>query len=359
MEINFLRLAAWMQQAGRRCTVFGAEGSPFLRHAEEMGIPNRAVQPYRKYFDIAGARSLATLLKNTRTDVLFFSANRDVNTCVLAKNYFHTNLKLVFLQQMQLGVPKRDMLHTWQFRKFDAWVAPLNWLAEQAKTHTRIQHDKIRVIHYAIEIGRFVNGRPSKQAARQRLGLPEESVIVGTVGRFDPGKCQDVLLRAAAEINRTEGSTIHVLLVGEGTRDSGGDYESVLHALVDELGLSDIVHFRPFMTDVETAFAAMDIFAMTTPSETFGLVTVEAMASGIPVVAANGGGSPELLDFGNAGLLVPPRDPTALAAAIRRYLQSPELMHSNAELALARASSIFSHTAFCNETGALIDSLFL
>jgi hypothetical protein len=79
--------------------------------------------------------------------------------------------------------------------------------------------------------------------------------------------------------------------VGANTLDNTDDYEAELHALADELGIANAVYFRPFQQDVRHAYAALDIFILASQAETFGMVTVEAMAAGLPVIATRSGGT--------------------------------------------------------------------
>jgi D-inositol-3-phosphate glycosyltransferase len=355
MELNLLNLAGWMFERGWDIRLFGIEDAPFLNHHKSISAV--AVRPYKKYFDIVGARALATDLKRNNIDVLILSSNRDINIAVLAKNYFMSSLKLIFLQQMQFGVVKRDITHTWQYRKLDAWIAPLEWLAEQTKSHTRIHHNKIHVIPLAIEMKKFSEFPQSNDEARQKLDLPLNCFIAGTVGRFDKGKNQELLVEAADILHRA-GEEIHVLLLGENTRDERQDYESYLRAKVAQFGLEEFVHFRPFRRDVETAYHAMNVFVMTTPSESIGMVTIEAMASGIPVIAANGGGSPEILKYGEAGLLTEPRDAESLAALIKELRNTDSLATSLARKGQEHVLDSYNHGIQCRKTEELIDALY-
>jgi len=136
------------------------------------------------------------------------------------------------------------------------------------------------------------------------------------VGRLQPWKGVDVALRALREIPQA-----YLMIVGD------GETRADLERLAQELGLAERVRFLGALPRerLPSIYAAADLLLATSfASETFGIGLVEAQACGLPVVASRFGGFPEVIDEGHTGLLVPPRDPTALAAAVRTLLNDPE-----------------------------------
>ena len=152
---------------------------------------------------------------------------------------------------------------------------------------------------------------------RPRYGVPPEVPLVITVGRLAPEKRFDVLLTAFARA--VAGDSARLLVVG------GGPQEAVLRRLVGELGIGPQVIFTgPLPHDrVLDCYAAADVFAFASPTETQGLVIVEAMAAGLPVAAVGAGGVAEVVGA-EGGLLTDP-NPSALGAAIRRLLEDAQL----------------------------------
>lgn len=155
---------------------------------------------------------------------------------------------------------------------------------------------------------------------RPRYGVPPGAPVVITVGRLAPEKRFDVLLTAFARA--ASGDSARLLVVG------GGPQEAALRRLVGELGIRPQVIFTgPLEHDrVLDCYAAADVFAFASPTETQGLVIVEAMAAGLPVAAVGAGGVAEVVGA-DGGLLTDPH-PSALGAAIRRLLQDEDLRRS-------------------------------
>jgi glycosyltransferase involved in cell wall biosynthesis len=167
------------------------------------------------------------------------------------------------------------------------------------------------------------------------------------VGRLQPWKGVDVALRALREIPQA-----HLMIVGD------GETRADLERLAQELGLAERVRFLGALPRerLPSIYAAADLLLATSfASETFGIGLVEAQACGLPVVASRFGGFPEVIDEGHTGLLVPPRDPTALAAAVRTLLNDPERRRAMADAAPGWAAQ-FSWSAVVDRIEAVYDA---
>lgn len=150
--------------------------------------------------------------------------------------------------------------------------------------------------------------------------LVDDAPVVGVFGRLAPWKGQHVLIEALRELPYA-----HALVVGAPLFENDHPYEQKLRAQAAHLGMEDRVHFLGFRDDVPHLMHACDVVAHTSvDAEPFGRVVVEGMMAGRPVVAARAGGPQEIVESGVTGLLVPPGDPEALAAALRKVLEQPE-----------------------------------
>jgi D-inositol-3-phosphate glycosyltransferase len=202
-----------------------------------------------------------------------------------------------------------------------------------------VDSGKIEIIPGGVDIATF---RPQdRQQIRQSLGLAPEQPVLLFVGRLQPLKGIDILLRAA-QIVQQQYPSLQVLVIGGGV-DIQDDHETQerqrLQALSQELGLACRVQFikaQPQEILVQY-YAAADVFVMPSHYESFGMVVLEAMACGTPVVASNVGGLTSTVVHGSTGLLVPAGDWHAFAQAIVRLIASPLLRERYGQASVQRA----------------------
>ena len=346
MEMNVLRLASWMRLRGHACVIAAVEGGPLLEQADRQGIPTISLRSPWRYGAFRSAATLSRELKRLNIRFLVANATRDLNLAVLAKRCSGNRFRLIYTQHMQLGGPKLDAFHRWEHGQLDAWLSPLPWLARQTSEWTAVHVDRINTIPFGIDLSVF-HALPSRSAAREYLRIPESAFVIGTVGRLDPGKGQEFLLHALALL-RDHHVDLHALLVGDETRDDPRGYSAKLEKISVEFQLGDRVHFRPFMENIGVAYAAMDCFALTSLAETYGMVTIEAMAAGLTVIGTDSAGTPDIISSGHTGLLVPPGDPTALARAIHDVRSDFELRSRLGSAAREQALTAYSHDAQCS-----------
>ncbi|HEX5595327.1 MAG TPA: D-inositol-3-phosphate glycosyltransferase [Micromonosporaceae bacterium] len=191
---------------------------------------------------------------------------------------------------------------------------------------------QVTVVAPGVDLDRFSPaagpGDSSAQlAARRRLGLPERGHVVAFVGRIQPLKAPDVLLRAVAALRERDpeiADRLTVLIVG-GPSGSGLERPTALMELAGSLGIADFLRFLPPQTgaDLPAVYRAADLVAVPSYNESFGLVALEAQACGTPVVAAAVGGLVTAVRDGVSGLLVDGHDPVDWARVLGGLLAAP------------------------------------
>jgi len=178
-----------------------------------------------------------------------------------------------------------------------------------------------------VDLDLFRPGSPTE--ARARLGLPADAVVLLFVGRIQPLKAPDVLLRAVAQLLARDPSLRRRLVVAVvgGPSGAGLARPGSLRALAGELGVADVVRFEPPVphSGLPDWYRAADLTVVPSYSESFGLVAVESQASGTPVVAAAVGGLTTAVRHGSSGVLVDGHDPAAYADVLADLLRRPEL----------------------------------
>lgn len=209
--------------------------------------------------------------------------------------------------------------------------------------------NKVRIVYNGFDPARAKVYEPGTAARlRAELGFGPQP-LVGLFGRLSEWKGQHVFLEAIAAMEGVQAVIVGGALFGQEA------YEARIREQASRLGLDDRVRFLGFRSDVPDLMAAMDAVAHTSiVAEPFGRVVVEAMMCGRPVVATRGGGVTEIIRDGETGLLVPPGEPSALAAALGRVLSDPALAERLAQKGREDVSQRFSLEETCRSVSALL-----
>ena len=238
---------------------------------------------------------------------------------------------------------------------------------------SRLDH---RVVVLSDYVGRYINGvgmvdrgritrvyygLPASSAAtpevgprlRAELGISPETPLVSTVGRLTEQKGLLYLLEAMAMV-RQRRPEARLLVVGD-AQDGRDEYKQELLQARSRLELQESVIFTGVREDVPAVMQAIDLFVMASLWEGFGLVFLEAMAAAKPIVATRVSAVPEVVEEGVTGLLVPPRDPKALAEAMLSLLADRELARSMGRAGLLRLQERFTEERMVDE----IEELYL
>lgn len=192
-------------------------------------------------------------------------------------------------------------------------------VAEFARARMGFTEEQTEVLYYPLPRHSFALPSAERVAeVRREHGIPAAAPVVGAVSRFFAVKGIRYLIEAFPAVLR-ERPDARLLLVGRGPEDEA------LRSLAASLGISDQVTFAGFQRDAAAYAGSFDVAVVPSLEEGFGLVAVEAMALGVPVVASRVDGLAEVITDERSGLLVPPADPAAIAAAVLRVLGDPEL----------------------------------
>ena len=187
--------------------------------------------------------------------------------------------------------------------------------------------DKVHVVTPGVDLYNFTPGN-GRNSARDVVELPHDALVVSFVGRIQPHKGPEVLIRATSEMIKHSPMLRHKLVVNVIGGASGANTEEVdrLKELSSWLGIDDVVRFEPPVArkDLAQWYRAADLVVVPSYSESFGLVALEAQACGTPVVATAVGGLRTAVADGISGVLVDGHDPKAWSSIILRLLQEPQ-----------------------------------
>ncbi len=231
--------------------------------------------------------------------------------------------------------PKRVAANRLLLRRHDKVIAVGQNVRQALIANEGIPPNRIEVVYNGIDLTAYSPSSAARSSIREELGLSENDFVVIQVARLNSLKDHGTAIRAMERL-RASHSQIRLLLVGDGEE---------MPAIVEQIvkaGLRSTVHILGMQSDVARLLAAADLFLLTSVSEGIPLTVLEAMAMGLPCVATNVGGIPEIIVDGNTGLLANARDDSAIASHIARLAGDSRFRRHLGDRALARAHDLFS-----------------
>jgi len=210
--------------------------------------------------------------------------------------------------------------------------------------------NKFVPIYSGIDLKKYADFKIDKIQARQNLHIPSDIAFIGTVTRLDPIKGNKYFINALVQVFKVF-PELKVAIVGEGSE------KEELRRYVKQSGLSEKITFMGLCEDIRGILSALDIMVIPSLNEGMGRSLLEAQALGIPVIATNVGGIPEVVKDGMTGILVPPRDSPALARAIIKLLKDRSLREKMGEEARKWVDQRFSAETMVKKVADLYEKL--
>lgn len=326
-ERHLTDLSRALVDLGHEVYAAAVPGSPLSSELSFLSEGRIFALSERNY--VKNLTGLARFVRANEIDIVHAHAARDYHLAALAVRLASRG-RLVLTRHVLFplkGINKHLLKSTSRV------IAVSEAVAESLRRNSVIESAKITVVHNGIDTDRFA------QSAVTHDG--DASLMVGTVGHLAPIKGHDIFLRAAALISaRRRG--VDFVVIGE-DKSQQKDHRKYLENLVTELGLNGNVTMPGWRDDIPSMLSSLTIFVSAARSEPFGLSIVEAMAAGLPVVAAASEGALEIIEDGGNGKLVPLDDPESLAEAINNLLDDPHersRLGHNAQIAARQRFSL-------------------
>jgi glycosyltransferase involved in cell wall biosynthesis len=294
---------------GHRPELITLRDSLLFRRAKDAGISTHAVGPGAK--QLSAALTIRRLVQRRHVDTVHANEPHALTSAWLARA--HRSVPLVVSRRIALPLSKNSFSLV-RYRAAVRIVAVSRFVAKSVVA-SGFANECVDVICDGVELPAAFS-QADRDRARAQFAIPQASICVGNVAAFVPEKGHALLIGAFANLLGQFPQCV-LLLPGEGPE------KSRLQELVVQLGLKGVVKFVGFVSDIDSVYAATDLFVFSSHEEPLGSALLAAMAHGLPVVAIARGGVPEVLEDGKNGLLVKDLDPVALAASIARLVSNP------------------------------------
>jgi glycosyltransferase involved in cell wall biosynthesis len=257
---------------------------------------------------VAFFKVLAVLIR-THPDIMLFNTPRPILLGNIASRFTSVSIRMIF-RRVNFPLRKNPLTRMKYNRGIDCIIA----ISESIRCQLQdggVPATRIRTIYEGMDLSSYPRTeRPVRRGT-------EEPIIVGTVAHLSPEKGLKYLIRAAAMISDVD-ARMRFVIVGDGAS------REELEEEVRQQGLQTCFRFLGFQNHIAEQLNSFDIFVLPSLSEGLSSAILTAMATALPVVATDVGGIPELIREGENGILVPPKDPRALARAIERLARDPE-----------------------------------
>jgi glycosyltransferase involved in cell wall biosynthesis len=298
--------------------------------------------------------NLVRILKEHHVDILHCHRHKATTYAVMAARIAGTPVLLAHVHGLGRSRNlKRRLINCILFRNVNRLVPVANSVKEDVlRNNWFVTDEKLFVLENSVDYGRFADVSISKKDAKQMLGMPADSLVFGTIGRLVPTKGLSYLIAAFSKVKKQMPS-VHLVLVGD------GPCRAELQMQAADALCGDSVHFLGHRANVEQLLKGMDVFILASVAEGMPRVLLEAMAAGVPCVATQVGGIPEVINGEAVGFLVPPGDPEALAEMMLRVAKMPgEELAEVIEKARGRIRRFYSHDVVKKKLEALYESEF-
>ncbi|MCC6159775.1 MAG: glycosyltransferase [Deltaproteobacteria bacterium] len=336
MQLYLLARAARQAGAHVECVFAHSPGSFADRHLDrlaDLGVPVHQMRPSRWYNPAEIAR-MRRLLRDGRFDLVHTHKGGDLSLVLLASAGLP---RFALVNTRGVNFPLGANRFKYNLNRLDRAIV-VSEDSKRVMARSGVRPDKIEVIYGGVDIARFVPRPELRAPVRAELGIAPDAFVFLMVANLVRQKGHGDYLEAAARLARSHPGAFH-LFAGKG--DS-----SAWQARAAELGLADVVRFLGFRSDVERLFAAADASVVSSfAGEGVSGVLRESMACAVPVITTNVGGNAELVADGETGLVVPMRDPPALAAAMARMIDGDALRTTLSQKGLVLVRERFSDDA--------------
>ncbi len=345
-EQQLLYLLDGLAARGVPSRLVAQPGKPMAARAAAHGHAVTALR-MRGEADLVAVLRLAALLRRGRYTIVHAHTSHAHTLSAVAAALLGPSRRprVVVTRRVDFSIYRRSFFglnHLKYLHGVDQYVT-VSEAIRQVLVRDGVPAHRIECVHSRIDVGRIDAAEERREALRAELEVPQGHALVGNVAALADHKGQRYLIEAAPAVLAACPRTTFAV-VGE------GELRDELHALARRVGVRERFRFTGFRADVPSLLKAFDLFVMPSHMEGLGTSVLDAMAAGLPVVGTAAGGMPEAIVDGETGVVCPPRDAPALAAAVVRLLQDRDLARRMGEAGRRRVVSRFSSDAMVEGT---------
>lgn len=333
-ETVFIQLADLMRTRGYRSVVVIRGEGWVCDQLRERGI-EPVILDAKGSFNIRFLFSLVSLIKKERVNLIHSHLLGSNVYASMAGLLAHVPVVATYHGMVDVNPDERFrwIKHTAMRLGIKRYVVVSKKLLENIEDQDLLDPLRTSVVYNGIDTEKY--GLTDSSAIKEELGLPDDAILVGSLGNIRPAKAYDLLIKSAVSVI-SEFPQTHFIIAGH----KKPSLMAELQRLIDQLGIGEHIHFLGFRQNSAEMLSQMDVFMLSSRSEGFSISTIEAMATGLPVLATRCGGPEEILEHDVTGWLVKAGDDRALSDGLKIMLTNKTTCE---RMASASKSSVKDH----------------
>jgi glycosyltransferase involved in cell wall biosynthesis len=338
LELYFLETTLYLHNNSNH-DVLAMVKSGTLLHEKmiENGINHLVFEKQTGKFPLLSALKMKKQLANQSFQILHIHCKKDLPLAAWLKTFMTGSFKLVHTRQMNMPGNKRSFYHTFQYQKIDKLLTITQKLHADIKNRVNISPSRIETLYYGVKVpSRFDQAAFESWVAQYEKHVTPFRIAI--FGNLNATKAQHNIIEALSLIKHDLPENWKLYLVGKFIDEN---YLVVIQDLLNEKRIYENVVVTGFVDNAKKWMPGFDLIVLTTLGETFGLVLVEAMKSGVAVIGTNSEGVPEIIDHQKTGLLVNPNDIQDLSTSILLLYKDDKMRKSMAKAGLEKANMLF------------------
>jgi len=341
LEQTALRDAIALKERGITTELLCLDRGVIFDKAKKAKLTIHSVHSSSKYFNPELYFKLKKIADNF--DVVHLHSFNTVFPILFS--LMNKKVKVVATRHIYVEHVKKDLFHRWYLNRIDKMLAVSDFSKKNILATYPISENKIETLYLGINLDKYVRSEVGSKKFKKEFNIPDGKKIVGVIGRIDPMKGQMEFVEAVPHIMKKH-HDVHFVIVGKTTADHERFYLEAVKNKVRHLGIENYVTFTGFCPDVSAPLSAMDVFVMPSYFETFGLIALEAMACGVPVIGTNMGSIDEIIPSDEYGMKIAPRSAREISDAVIKLLSDSGRMELIKQKALTRTKTVFDERKY-------------
>ena len=352
LELYMMRCAKALGDSFNVMSVISSKGK-LEQYFSETEYRYKMLEKKSNLLMFSSAKKLAKIIDENDIGIVHLHWTKDIPIAVLAKQLSKRKPKLAQTRNMTMTRFKDDFYHRYLYKNMDLMLPVTKQVAAQLERFIpESVRPKVEVLYMGTDEIELL-AKEELQQLREELGM-DKCFAVGLVGRIEETKGQYLLIEALARL-RQKDVNVEAFFVGHAMEEG---YIDSLKEKAEKSGITSSIHFLGFMKNPMHFMQACDAMVLATPCETFGLVVIEAMSVGTPMVATNACGPLEIIDDQDSGLLFEKSSSEDLGKKIEMLCRSDELCSTISKNALLKIQDKFSNDKQFQKLTTVFKGLF-